>query len=168
MSDNQSLPPVMLRGPQGDRMLLALGQRERGTLGALLASGKIGGAELLAANRWYEAYAMAEHGVFDADRTGTGSAVKLFAQERQVAAVTSARLARRALGEAGTRRLVAILSEGLSIKALATRLAAAAINRAGGPAPRMDPMFTCGLVVADLQRLVEHYAKGGSGKPSRA
>ncbi len=147
MSDTSELSPVLLRGVYGNRLLLALGQRERGTLGALLSSGRIGSAELLAANRWYEAFAMAEHGAFDADKAGRGTGTKLFAQERQLAAVTSYRLAREALGTAGDERIRAILSDGLSVAALATRL-------------QQDRRVVAGMVVADLMRLAEHYTAG--------
>ena len=136
--------PALLRGHHANQLLLALGQRERGTLGALLASGRIGSAELIAANRWYQAFAMAEHGAFDSDRAGSGGATKLFSQERQLAAVTSYRLARAALGRAGDERMRAILSAGLSVAALATRL-------------QQDRRVVAGMVVADLMRLAEHY-----------
>ncbi len=156
MTKTQDLP-VLLRGPHGNRLLLALGQRERSTLGALLASGKIGSAEMLAANRWYEVFAMAEHGAFDTEKAGCGGSVKLFAQERQMAAVTSHRLAREALGKAGDERMRAVLSDGLSIKGAAVKLAASMPARADGKACKVDPMFMCGLIVGDLARLVEHY-----------
>ncbi len=124
-------------------MLPALGQRERGTLGAMLATGKIGTAEIIAANRWYHAFAMAEHGVFDADKTGSGG-VKLFAQERQLAAATQYRMARAATGDAGDGRLRAILSDGMTMRALGRRL-------------KCDDRVAAGMVVADLIRLAEHY-----------
>ena len=144
MSEMTDQSPVLLRGQCGNTLLQALGQRERGTLGALLASGRIGSAELLAANRWYQAFAMAEHGVFDSDRAAQGSGAKLYSQERQLAATTSYRLARDALGKTGDERMRAILSEGLSVAALATRL-------------KQDRRVMAGMVVADLMRLVDHY-----------
>ena len=150
MSDRSTASPALLNGPLGNRLLLALGQKELGTLGALVASGKIGSAELLAANRWY---AMAEHGAFDADKAGRGSTVKLFSQERQLAAMTSYRLAKQALGQAGDDRMRAILSSGLSMAALATRL-------------KQDRKVVAGMVVADLTRLAEHYT--APGHPRRA
>ena len=146
MSEKQDVAPVLLRGSQANRALLALGQRERGTLGALLASGKIGTAELFAANRWYETFAMAEYGVFDAEKAGTGGNVRLFAQERQAAAATSYRLAREAIGMAGDLRMRAILSDGQSMAALALRL-------------QQDRKMVAGMVVADLVRLAEHYTE---------
>ncbi len=153
MSDRSTASPALLNGPLGNRLLLALGQKELGTLGALVASGKIGSAELLAANRWYEAFAIAEHGAFDADKAGRGSTVKLFSQERQLAAMTSYRLAKQALGQAGDERMRAILSSGLSMAALATRL-------------KQDRKVVAGMVVADLTRLAEHYT--APGHPRRA
>ena len=42
---------MMISGDETERLLPALGQRERTTLGALAACGRIGSAELIAANR---------------------------------------------------------------------------------------------------------------------
>ena len=153
MADLQDSSSILLRGDCGNRMLPALGHRERGTLGALLASGKIGGAELLAANRWYEAFALAEHGAFDVDKAGAGGTVKLYPQERQVAAVTSYRMAKEALGQAGDRRMRAILGDGLTMAALARRMS-------------QNPHVMSGRVIADLIRLVEHYT-GLEGRRSQ-
>ena len=144
MSETSEMRPVLLRGPHGDRLLVGLGQKERGTLGALVASGRIGSAELLAANRWYEAFAMAEHGAFDNEKAGGNSRTKLYAQERLLAATTSYREARRAIGKAGDGRLRAVLGDGLSMAALAERM-------------KQDRKMVAGMVVADLVRLVEHY-----------
>ena len=154
MNDTSDLRPVLLRGAHGDRLLLALGQRERGTLGALLTSGRIGSAELLAANRWYEALAMAEHGAFDAEKAGGSSRTKLYAQERQLAAMTSYREAREATGKAGDERLRLILSDGLSMVALAERL-------------QQDRKMVAGMVVADLMRLAEHYTETDQARAPR-
>ena len=157
LQDMSDMPPVLLRGQHANQLLLALGQRERGTLGALLASGRIGSAELLAANRWYQAFAMAEHGAFDADQAGRGGGIKLFAQERQLAATTSYRLAVKALSKAGDDRMRAILGSGLSVAALATRM-------------KQDRRVMAGMVVADLMRLVDHYTETDQtrGAASRA
>ncbi len=155
MQDKSDIGPVLLRGERANRLLLALGQRERGTLGALLASGRIGSAELLAANRWYQAFAMAEHGAFDTDRAGRSSDTKLFAQERQLAATTSYRLALKALGKAGDDRMRDILSSGLSIAALAGRM-------------KQDRRVMAGMVVADLMRLVDHYTDADRARTGRA
>lgn len=143
-SDGDTTPPVLLRGAHGDRVLPALGQSQRSTLGAMLASGKIGSAEMVAANRWYDAFAMAEYGAFDANKAGSGHGVKLFAQERQLAATTQYRLARAATGRAGDRRMRAILSEGMTMRDLALQQG-------------VDRAFLSGKVAADLERLVEHY-----------
>ena len=144
MNDVSTESPALLGGHHGNRLLLALGQRERGTLGALVTSGRIGSAELLAANRWYQAFAMAEHGAFDAEKAGCGGSTKLFAQERQLGATTSYRLARDALGRAGDERMRAVLSAGMSMMALATQL-------------KQDRRVVAGMIVADLTRLAEHY-----------
>ena len=150
-----TIPPALLRGAHGDRMLPSLGVRERASLGAMVASGKIGSAEMIAADRWYGTFAMAEYGAFDGEGTGGGGqTVKMFAQERQVSAATEYRKAFLAIGNAGDGRMRAILAEGVSVSVLADRL-------------RQDRKMVTGMVVADLVRLVEHYTSSDGTKKSR-
>ena len=141
---------MMISGDETERLLPALGQRERTTLGALAACGRIGSAELIAANRWHEEYAMAEHGVFEGAGNRPGSSTKLLAQERMVQAVSQHAKARAALGQAGHDRMTALLGSGLSIKALSVQ-----IDR--------NAAVASGMVEADLVRLVEHYTAATSG-----
>ena len=136
----------MIAGAEAERLLPALGQRERATLGSLAACGRIGSAELIAANRWTRLYLAAVQGVFERERATASTGPRLLAAEALVAVTAQNRKACAALGTAGTRRMVLLLAEGRSMANLA-----AEIGR--------NPAVASGMVEADLCRLAEHYTE---------
>ena len=141
------LPPAMLRGVHMERLMPSLGQRERATLGGMVVAGKIGTAELVAANRWFRDWAMAEHGAFEGgDNVKPSEALKMFPAEIMAAAITSYREAAEAVGEEGFGMLVAVLCDGQSLRDWAWH---AGVSR-GVPQRRM---------VDVLRALARHYTQ---------
>ena len=134
----------LIAGEEAERLLPALGQRERATLGSLAACGRSGSAELIAANRWTRLYLAAVHNVYERERATASPGPRLLAAEAMVAVTTQNRKACAALGTAGTRRMVLLLAEGRSMAELAAEI-------------RRNPAVTSGMVEADLCRLAEHY-----------
>ncbi len=123
------LPPAMLRGVHMERLMPSLGQRERATLGGMVVAGKIGTAELVAANRWFRDWAMAEHGAFEGgDNVKPSEALKMFPAETMAAARTALRDACEVIGAADAALIVQIVCHGISMRAIAGRGGRAAMN----------------------------------------
>lgn len=117
---------------------------------ALQRSGKIGPGEVAAAERLYSDYALGVCGARDSGRTGGGGGVQEFSAS-MLDAMTRYRRARDAVGHRAEEVLRAVVVDETSLKALA---AAAGV--------RTD--YVCGMVVAALQSLADHYA---SARPAR-
>lgn len=119
-------------------------------LAQLLDAGKIGMAEVNAANRWRSDYELGEHGARDPEKSGSGGGVDGY-NISAIDALTRYRSACRAIGMIGDCLLRAFVSDGLSFRAMAAKLGRD--NR--------DLSAQTALV---LEILAEHYADVDSNK----
>ncbi len=115
-------------------------------LAHLLEAGKVGVAEVVAANRWRRDYELGAHGAHDPECTGTGSGGVDAHLISAIDALTRYRWAARAVGSAGDALLRAFVSDGLSFRAIGARLGKDNRDLSAQTA------FTLGM-------LVEHYAE---------
>lgn len=117
---------------------------------ALRQSGKIGPAEVIAAERWYRDYAFGLCGARESGASGSGGGSDGFSAAR-VDAITRYNRAKAALGTAGDALLRAFVADGVSL----TRTAELA---------NMNPHNLSGMVALVLIQLAEHYNReDGSG-----
>lgn len=119
-------------------------QRVQSGVLALRQSGKIGDAEVAAAERWYADYALAEHGAASPALAGSGGGAGCFL-DAQLQAIGNYRAVRTGLGEHLDLRLRVYVGEGLSLRKMSAELG-------------IDQKTVCGMLVADLQTLANFYA----------
>lgn len=113
---------------------------------ALRRSGKIGDAEVLAAERWLRDYTLGVHGYFDSEpgrASGGGDAHTAgFARAK---AADAYRSAAQAVGRFGDSVLRELIAADHSIRGMAAYL-------------NLSVDVTCGIVMATMLRLSDHYA----------
>ncbi len=133
---------------------LAYQQRIADGGAALFRNGKIGGAEVAAADRWYQDYALGVEGVFDAPGRGAGGGDAHTAMFARAAAKLAWRGACEAVGAYGSTMLRLLIVEGKTL---------AAVGREAG----IHNSEATGAVVAAIRRLTEHYAAVDQGRPEK-
>lgn len=136
-------------------------QRADSGLQQLRRTDKIGDRELVAATRWRGDYELGACGARDPAKSGSGGGVDGY-NISAIDALTRYWSAKAAVGGFGDSLLVAFVSDGLSLNAIARSLEAerAAAEKAGRPTggtwSRQD---LTGALVVVLTRLGEHYAE---------
>jgi hypothetical protein len=126
-------------------------------------AGKIEDRHLLASERWYADVSRAngsplrasEARFLGVDLGGPGSAVGI--ADTAVEASTRHRAAVRAVGHDSAERLNAFIVDGLSLRAMALLMSPDADPATRKAKTRMTAADLTGALVADLQRLTEHY-----------
>lgn len=111
---------------------------------ALYRSGKIGGAEVVAAERWLLDYTLGVHGYFESDSVSSGGGDAHTAGFARAKAKDAYNAAWAAVGGWGDLVLRLFVSRDLPLIALAEVI-------------QLDRKATVGVVVATLRRLAEHY-----------
>lgn len=113
---------------------------------ALYRSGKIGGAEVAAAERWLLDYTLGVHGYFESNSASSGGGDAHTAGFARAKAKDAYNAAWAAVGGWGSELLRMVIAEGLTMGAVAARL-------------QFHNSEITGAFVASLRRLTEHYAE---------
>lgn len=141
-------------------------QRADSGLAQLRRTDKIGDREVAAATRWRGDYELGACGARDPAKSGSGGGVDGYIINA-IDALTRYRSAKASVGAFGDSLLVAFVSDGLSLNAIARSLEAErsaaeeAGRHTGGVWSRQD---LTGALVVVLTRLGEHYAEIGAMK----
>lgn len=122
-------------------------QRIRSGVLALRQSGDIGDPEVVASERWYRDYAMAEYGARVESLSSTGGGSSSGVSDAVLLARTGYREATEALGKQSDARLRLFVGQGMSLRKVTAWLG------------MKDHKRLAGTVIADLQALAAHYAR---------
>ena len=159
---NASIPGGSASVPAGERPV----QRLDSGLAQLRRTDKIGDREVAAATRWRGDYELGNFGARDPEKSGSGGGVDGY-NISSIDALTRYRSAKAAVGAFGDSLLVAFVSDGLSLNAIARSLEAErlAAEKAGRPTDGIwSRQDLTGALVVVLTRLGEHYAEIGALK----